>query len=49
MALAPLPNDVALKYETVAFNGSLFKENVYRQDAGSEVDAAWAALGIDCE
>lgn len=47
--LAPLTKDVGLNYETVAFNGSLLKENVYRQSAGSEVDAAWAALGVDCE
>jgi hypothetical protein len=38
-----------MSYEIVTFNGSLFKENVYRQSAGPEVDAAWEALGIDCE
>jgi hypothetical protein len=31
------------------FNGSFLHENVYRQAAGDEVDAAWAALGVDCE
>lgn len=32
----------------IAFNGSLLKENIYRQSAGEEVDAAWEALGVDC-
>lgn len=35
-------------YSTVQFNGSLLKENIYRQGASPEVDAAWAALGVDC-
>lgn len=34
---------------TVVFNGSLLKENVFRQDAGPEVDAAWASLGVGCK
>lgn len=40
--------DVEIKYGIVRFNGSLLKENVYRQNAGPEVDAAWEALGVDC-
>ena len=40
--------DVDIEYEIVQFNGSLLMENVYRQDAGPEVDAAWEALGVDC-
>ena len=40
--------DVEIKYENVLFNGSLFMQNVYRQDGGMEVDAAWEALGVDC-
>lgn len=39
--------DVEIKYEEVRFNGSLLKANVYRKDAGPEVDAAWEALGVD--
>lgn len=35
-------------YET-QFNGSLLKEVEYRQRAGPEVDAAWEALGINCQ
>lgn len=41
--------NVEIEFEQVNFNGSLFKKNVYRQDAGPEVDAAWQALGVDCE
>jgi hypothetical protein len=41
--------DVKIKYGKVQFNGSLLMENVYRQNAGPEVDAAWEALGVDCE
>jgi hypothetical protein len=40
--------DVDIKYKVVQFNGSLFKNNIYRQDGGPEVDAAWEALGVDC-
>jgi len=31
----------------VHFNGSLLKENVFRQSAGPDVDAAWESLGVD--
>ena len=32
----------------MTFNGSLLKENVFRQEAGPEVDAAWESLGVGC-
>ena len=38
---------VPIHYSQQQFNGSLFKANAYRQDAGPEVDAAWEALGIN--
>jgi hypothetical protein len=46
---APVVRDVDMSYRMVRFNGSLLKENVFRQNAGPEVDAAWTALGVDCE
>jgi hypothetical protein len=46
--VAPVIQEVEIEFETVSFNGSLFKKNAYRQDAGPEVDAAWEALGVDC-
>ena len=46
---APVLKDVEISYNTIRFNGSLFKENVYRQAAGPEVDAAWQSIGVDCE
>ncbi|KAJ5281326.1 hypothetical protein N7478_006698 [Penicillium angulare] len=33
--------------ELQSFNGSLVKENIFRQDASPEVDAAWDSLGIN--
>jgi len=48
--LAPLlDNQIDLSYNIIRFNGSFMKENVYRQAAGPEVDAAWEALGVNCE
>ncbi|KAK5139989.1 hypothetical protein LTR04_003219 [Oleoguttula sp. CCFEE 6159] len=44
---SPVLKDVNISYETVTFNGSLLKENVFRQNAGPEVDAAWTSLGVD--
>jgi len=41
-------SDINITYQTVRFNGSLLKENVYRQKGGPEVDAAWAELGVNC-
>jgi hypothetical protein len=44
----PVLGDVQIKYSPVKFNGSLFHDTIYRQEAGPEVDAAWSALGTDC-
>ena len=41
--------DVDIRYTPQRFNGSFMHANVYRQDAGPEVDAAWEALGVNCE
>lgn len=38
---------MSLSYTTIPFNGSLFELNIYRQDAGPEVDMAWNDLGIN--
>ena len=46
--LAPVVKDVPVKYDVVRFNGSLLKENAFRQSAGPEVDAAWESLGVNC-
>ncbi|ORY17949.1 hypothetical protein BCR34DRAFT_473967 [Clohesyomyces aquaticus] len=45
--LSPLVKEVEPNWHTVLFNGSFLKENIYRQSAGPEVDAAWSALGVD--
>ena len=44
-----MTGDLDLTYKTIRFNGSLLKENVYRQKGGPEVDAAWTGLGVDRE
>ncbi|KAF2006138.1 hypothetical protein P154DRAFT_422717 [Amniculicola lignicola CBS 123094] len=44
---SPVVRDVEPDWHTVQFNGSFLKQNIYRQPAGPEVDAAWSALGID--
>ena len=41
--------DVDISYSDKLFNGSLMKENVFRQRAGPDVDVAWESLGVDCE
>jgi hypothetical protein len=41
--------EVDTSIRTATFNGSLLKENVFRQEAGPEVDAAWDSLGVGCE
>ena len=46
---SPVTNDIDIEYNVHQFNGSLLKENVYRQASGPQVDAAWAALGVNCE
>ncbi|KAL4734936.1 hypothetical protein BDV11DRAFT_212378 [Aspergillus similis] len=45
--IAPVIANVPIKYHRQRFNGSFLKENVYRQDAGPDVDAAWEALGAN--
>jgi Mycotoxin biosynthesis protein UstYa len=47
--LAPITEDVDISYNRLQFNGSFYKENIYRQEAAPEVDAAWEALGTNCE
>jgi hypothetical protein len=47
--IAPILKEVDTSIHTVQFNGSLLKENIFRQDAGPEVDAAWASLGVHCK
>lgn len=41
--------DLNIEYSTIKFDGSFFEDNIYRQQAGSEVDEAWRALGIQCK
>jgi hypothetical protein len=40
---------IGVTYDTREFNGSLLKENIFRQDASPDVDAAWEALGANCQ
>lgn len=44
---SPVVHDVPITYTEQRFNGSLLKENIYRQDASPEVDAAWEGLGVN--
>lgn len=44
----PILDGVDIKYETVRFNGSLFRNTIYRQDPSPEVDEAWYNLGTNC-
>ena len=44
---SPVIEDVDITYDTVKFNGSFFSEDIFRQPASPEVDAAWEALGVD--
>lgn len=46
---SPVTRDLDITYHIEHFNGSFLNENVYRQPAGPEVDAAWEALGVNCE
>jgi hypothetical protein len=46
---SPVTHDLDIQYHVQHFNGSLLKENVYRQPASPEVDAAWEALGVNCK
>ncbi|PYI08296.1 hypothetical protein BO78DRAFT_405789 [Aspergillus sclerotiicarbonarius CBS 121057] len=44
---SPVISGVGLNYHSERFNGSLLKENIFRQDASPEVDAAWASIGAN--
>ncbi|KAG0650027.1 Oxidase ustYa [Hyphodiscus hymeniophilus] len=44
---SPILKQVDTGIHIMHFNGSLLRENVFRQDAGPEVDAAWATLGVN--
>jgi len=44
---SPLTNDFDITYHNVRFNGSFMHENIFRQAASPEVDAAWKSLGVD--
>ncbi|KJR89956.1 uncharacterized protein SPSK_06502 [Sporothrix schenckii 1099-18] len=44
---SPVLDDVHIQYAPVRFNGSFLEESVYRRPGAPEVDAAWAALGVD--
>ncbi|KAK4495420.1 hypothetical protein PRZ48_013751 [Zasmidium cellare] len=44
---SPVPEDIHLTYQTVRFDGNPFVQSRYVQDAGPEVDQAWADLGLD--
>jgi len=46
---SPILSEVDTSFHIVRFNGSLMKENVFRQKAGPEVDAAWESLGVNCK
>lgn len=46
---APIIKDVGVTYTPVKFNGSLMMTNPFRLDAGTDVDAAWKSLGVDCK
>lgn len=46
---APVIKDAGIEYSVNNFNGSFFKEGIYRQLGSPEVDAAWEALGVDCK
>ena len=46
---APVLKEVDTSLHKVTFNGSLLKTNIFRQDAGPEVDAAWDSLGVGCK
>ncbi|KAF7185990.1 hypothetical protein HII31_12676, partial [Pseudocercospora fuligena] len=44
---SPILSNLDIRWKEVQFNGSLLKENIYRKDAGPEVDIAWKELGVD--
>lgn len=46
--IAPVIEEVKIKYAATDFNGSFMKQDVYRLPGSPEVDAAWDALGVNC-
>ncbi|KAG9232725.1 hypothetical protein BJ875DRAFT_466039 [Amylocarpus encephaloides] len=44
---SPILKEADTSIHKVSFNGSFMKENVFRQGAGPEVDAAWESLGVN--
>ncbi|TQB68536.1 hypothetical protein MPDQ_003259 [Monascus purpureus] len=44
---SPVLKSVAITYDVQRFNGTFLKENIFRQDASPEVDAAWESLGVN--
>ncbi|KAJ5698487.1 hypothetical protein N7462_000492 [Penicillium macrosclerotiorum] len=44
---SPIIKEVGISYHLEDFNGSLLRENIFRQDAGPDVDAAWESLGVN--
>jgi len=44
---SPLLGDIDISYSAVRFNGSLMRENIFRQSGSPEVDEAWQSLGVD--
>lgn len=47
--IAPLVDEVSVKYHLDSFDGAFLKENIFRQDASPDVDAAWDSLGVNCK
>ncbi|KAL5594743.1 hypothetical protein BROUX41_001657 [Berkeleyomyces rouxiae] len=46
---SPLLQDVEIKYDFTAFNGSFMQETIYRREPSPAVDQAWEDLGLDAE
>lgn len=49
LILAPIEEDMNIKYHDVEFNNTLLRSNIYREDPSPEVDQAWQDLGVRCE
>jgi hypothetical protein len=47
--LAPILEDIKIKYKLTQYDGAFKNENIYRQNASEEVDQAWEDLGINCK
>ncbi len=48
LVIAPLLDEVDSSFHSIVYNGSFMNANIFRQDAGPNVDAAWQSLGVDC-